>query len=400
MKPALAYKINLRLMQDYLHKHINMKKLLLLSALIIPLIASAQSPNFTMTGKIGKLTKPAKIYIDYMDNGVSHSDSTDVIDGVFKFSGNITGNAYARMALAHKGDGKERAIYTGDVIYYYFGKEQIQISSKDSLSNAVFTGSKVHDEHMAYNKAIGGSIMELTKAVNADFNSGTPEDQKDPEFKRAVDERFRLNLKNRNQKEILFAQEHPDSFFGLVALSEAQSSKEDEARIAAIYNTLNPALQATDMGKELAQRIRSKSITSIGSDAPGFTLNDVSGKPVSLSDLKGKLVLVEFWASWCGPCRAENPNLVKQYKLYKEKGFEVLAVSLDSDKAKWADAIAKDGLPWLHVSDLKGWNNAVGRLYGVRGVPASFLVSKEGKIIGLDLRGEALNAKLAEIYAK
>ena len=375
-----------------------MKRLIILTALLIPLMAAAQSANFTMTGKIGNSTTPARIYIDYMDNGTGHEDSTDLVDGVFKFSGRISGNAYARMALAHKGDGKNRAVYTGDVIYFYFGKETIQITSKDSLGNAVFSGSKVYDDHIAYNKAIGGSIMELTKAVNAEFNSGTAEDKKDPEFTKAVNDRYMLKIKNKNDKQLLFAEQHPQSFFALVALSETQGNKDNEAKIASLYSQIRPDLQATDMGKELAQRIRSKSITALGAEAPGFTLNDVNGKPVSLSDLKGKLVLIEFWASWCAPCRAENPNLVKQYKLYKEKGFEVIAVSLDSDKAKWVDAIAKDGLPWLHVSDLKGWNNAVGRLYGVRGVPASFLVSKEGKIIANDLRGETLNTRLAEIY--
>jgi thiol-disulfide isomerase/thioredoxin len=124
----------------------------------------------------------------------------------------------------------------------------------------------------------------------------------------------------------------------------------------------------------------------------------VSGKPVSLAGLKGKYVLVEFWASWCAPCRAGNPNLVKQYQLYKDKGFEIISVSLDNVKDKWVDAIAKDGLPWLQVSDLKGWNNAVGRVYGVRAVPQSFLLDKDGKIIGNTLRDESLNAKLAELF--
>ena len=375
-----------------------MKTLFLIGALLVPIIGAAQSPNFTMTGKIGTLSKPARVYIDYMDNGAGHEDSTDVIDGVFKFSGNVSGYSFARMALAHQGDGKNRAVYTGDVIYFYFSKENFQITSKDSLSNALFTGSKVYDEHKAYNKYIGGSIMELTKTVNAEFNSGTAEDKKDPAFAKAVDDRYRQKLKNKNDKQLLFAEQYPNSFFALVALSETQGNKENEAKIASLYNTLRPDLQTTDMGKELAQRIRSKSITAVGKEAPEFTLNDVNGKAVSLSSLRGKLVLIDFWASWCSPCRAENPNLVKQYKLYKDKGFEVIAVSLDSDKAKWADAITKDGLPWLHVSDLKGWNNAVGRLYGIRAVPASFLISKEGQIIANDLRGETLNAKLAEIY--
>jgi peroxiredoxin len=374
-----------------------MKLHILILAFLTPFMALAQSPNFTLSAKIGNLNKPAKAYIDYMDSGVSHEDSTELVNGAFRFSGHISGNSYARMALAPKGEGKMKAIYTGDVIYFYFGKEQVQITSKDSLSNAVFTGSKTYDAHRAYNKAIGGSIMELTKAVNADFNSGTPEDQKDTAFTKAVDARYRQNLNNRTEKQLQFAAAHPNSFFGLVALSEVMGNKQNEARMEAIYKTLSPELKATDMGKELDQRISAKRI-AMGTKAPGFTQNDVNGNPVTLSKIKGKLILVEFWASWCAPCRAENPNLVKQYNLYKDKGFQIISVSLDDKKPNWLAAIAKDGLPWTHVSDLKGWNNEVGRMYGIRSVPASFLLDGDGMIVGKDLRGESLNKKLEEVF--
>ena len=373
-----------------------MKLNLLIMTVLIPFMGTAQSNNFTMTGKIGSLSAPAMVYIDYMDNGVSHEDSTALVNGVFKFSGHINGNAYARMALAPKGDGKQRAVYTGDVIYFYFGKEQFSINAKDSLSNATFEGSKVYDEYQAYNKVIGGTIMELTKAVNLDFASGTAAQQKDTVYIKAVDTRYRKKIADRADRQFQFAKEHPSSYFAVVALSESAGSKFDVAKIEPVFNSLSEELRNSDTGKELNQRMKAARTIAMGAVAPVFTQADINGKPVSLADLKGKTVLVEFWASWCGPCRAENPNLVKQYHLYKEKGFEVLAVSLDSDKAKWADAIAKDGLPWLHVSDLKGWNNQVGRMYGVRAVPASFLVSPDGKIIGMGLRGESLNKKLAE----
>ena len=379
-----------------------MKKELFLLSAVLPAFAMAQQTNFSISGKIGKLNPPAKVYIDYSSmEGGGGTDSADVVNGVFSIKGQITGYGYARMGLDHEGKGKQHTVYMGDTHYFYFGAgENLKITSKDSLLNASYKGSKVYDAYMAYNKFIGGSIMELTKAVNAAFNAGTEEQKKDSNFLKMVDQRFRQNLSNRNEKQILFAEQNPGSYFSVVALSEAAGTKLDVARIEPIFNVIDEQWRNTDAGKELVQRMASVSLTAVGSAAPDFTQANVEGKPVALKDFKGKYVLVEFWASWCSPCRAENPNLVKQYAQYKEKGFEILSVSLDSEKDKWIDAIQKDGLPWTHVSDLKGWNNTVGRLYGVRAVPASFLVGPDGKIVGKDLRGESLNKKLEEVMGE
>jgi len=137
----------------------------------------------------------------------------------------------------------------------------------------------------------------------------------------------------------------------------------------------------------------------IGAVAPDFTQNDTEGNPVKLSSFRGKYVLVDFWASWCGPCRAENPNVVNAFNQYKDKGFTVLGVSLDDEKGKqkWLDAIKKDGLTWTHVSDLKYWNNEVSKAYGIRSIPQNVLLDPNGVIIGKNLRGKALLDKLAEI---
>ncbi|MBW8684512.1 redoxin domain-containing protein [Chitinophaga rhizophila] len=377
-----------------------MKKALLLTAALIPMLAVAQSKKFTITGKIGSLNAPARVYFDWTDfqnAGGGKEDSADVVNGTFKFTGEMSGVATCRMALAHHGDGKMKAVYTGDVIYFNFGKENITITSKDSLSNAVFKGSKIHAEEDAYNKEIGGTVMAITKQANVDFSAGTAEQRADTNFIKTIDQRFRKRMHDRTAAQLKYAKEHPNSIFGLIALSEAINASRDMDQIIAAYEGLNPQFRNSKKGQELDKRIKSVKLTTPGAEAPDFTMNDVNGKPVSLKDLRGKLVLLEFWASWCGPCRAENPNLREQYKMYKDKGFEILGVSLDSDKGKWVDAIAKDGIPWIHVSDLKGWSNEAGILYGVSGVPAGFLIGPDGKVVGNNLRGESLNKKLAEL---
>jgi peroxiredoxin len=137
-----------------------------------------------------------------------------------------------------------------------------------------------------------------------------------------------------------------------------------------------------------------------GQPAPDFTMNDTTGKAFQLSSLKGSFVLVDFWASWCRPCRAENPNVVAAFNKFKGKGFTVLGVSLDSEREKWLKAIATDHLTWNHVSDLAGWKNQAAQLYGVMSIPGNFLLDKEGKIVAANLRGEALEQKLTELLMK
>ncbi len=165
-----------------------------------------------------------------------------------------------------------------------------------------------------------------------------------------------------------------------------------------VYADLSKRFPGSKYLLNLKKNVESYGKVTDGVLAPDFTLTTNEGKPMALSSLRGKIVLIDFWASWCGPCRKENPNVINVYKNFHAKGFEILGVSLDDKKDKWLDAIAKDGLPWYHVSDLKGWESDVAKLYGVDAIPFTVLLDKEGKIIAKGLRGKNLEAKLEQLF--
>ncbi len=162
--------------------------------------------------------------------------------------------------------------------------------------------------------------------------------------------------------------------------------------VLSLHDELNSFLAQSDANQT------SKSIIIIGQLAPEIALPSPSGQIIKLSSLRGKIVLLDIWAAWCPPCREENPNLVLIYQKYHSKGFEIYQVSLDRTKDDWVKGIQEDGLNWLHVSDLKYWNSSIVSLYGIQGIPANFLLDKEGKVIASNLRGSALSEKLAEIF--
>ncbi|MGN6416989.1 MAG: redoxin domain-containing protein [Pseudobacter sp.] len=165
-----------------------------------------------------------------------------------------------------------------------------------------------------------------------------------------------------------------------------------------MYEGLDATVKSSLQGQELTRRMELLKKLKTGNKALPFAQTAVDGKTITLENYKGKYVLLEFWASWCGPCRAENPNLRKQVDIFGPKGFNVLGISLDKTRDPWIKAIEKDGLTWTQVSDLKGWNNQVAVAYGVKAVPANFLIDPSGNIIAQDLRGEVLNEKLKEIF--
>lgn len=171
----------------------------------------------------------------------------------------------------------------------------------------------------------------------------------------------------------------------------------DPGEFLPVYKKFPEEVKQSTWAKVLKEKLDASSATAIGEKAPEITGENPEGKEISLSGMKGKLTLIDFWASWCGPCRQENPNVVKLYEAYHPKGFNILGVSLDKDAESWKKAIADDQLEWEHVSDLKGWNSELSAPYSVRAIPFTVLIDENGTIIAKNLRGRALEEKVAEI---
>lgn len=369
-----------------------MKRILASIALIAVLISviscnKKKTDGFTIDGTITGADN-AWVFLQKREEGkMITADSVQIKEGKFAFTGKVDLPEIYYLKMNEV----EEALP--------FFIENAAITMKvyaDSIDKSLVTGSVSHDTYTGYKKdemvysqkmeELYGNYMD---AKGAHDTASVEKIEAAYDSVQNAQSKFTKEYILKNGKSVVAA---------YLAIGNAYAySLED---LKAINKAMDPSIANSVYVKKLAEREMILGTVQPGQPAPDFTMNDTIGKPVSLSSFKGKLVLVDFWASWCGPCRAENPNVVAAFKKYNSKGFTVLGVSLDTDKTKWFDAIAKDGLTWHQVSDLIGWDNAAAKQYGVMSIPANFLIDQEGKIIASDLRGEALANKLKELLGE
>lgn len=357
-----------------------MKKKNLYSMIMLVLLCAlsliSQAQNTLLSGQI-KGIAGATVKIAYRLNGGFKTDSLIADQDGFTWKANwkepqlisltVDNHSYSYFV------GPGRSLLTG---------------AKNATSSYKLTGSPMQQDAEAF----GASIKDLgdrEQVLSASYRKGSAEE------KAVLGKELEALKTQKKLKANEFIANHPKSFFSIYLIAGRSSYGYGEVK--PLYDKLDASAKQTEAGKNLAQTLETLKKSLIGNQIADFIQADTSGKPVKLSSFRGKYVLVDFWASWCGPCRAENPNVLKVYNAYKDKGFTVVGISLDDKAANWKKAIRDDQMPWTQLSDLKGWKNEISTSYGIQGIPSNLLIDPSGKIIAKDLRGVMLENKMKEL---
>lgn len=370
----------------------NIKKIIPAVLFLLPVALHAQQ-GYTINGKVGDLNSPAKVYLRYANK----IDSAELKNGRFLFTGKASEPVFAALSVKHQ-KSDTSLLMLRDVLVFYLENAKMNIVANDSVKHATIKGSPLNDDNQNLNELLKTTKEGITK-LRTEWTGIKRDESNGEAYDKAADSlrKFMADYKQINNE---FIAAHPNSYVSLMAFTNNSLGYNfDIAEAEKQFNKFSAALRNTEAGKKAAEKISIASRSQIGVMAADFQQKDLQDKPVKLSDFKGKYVLVDFWASWCKPCRMENPNLVEAYKNYKDKNFTIFSVSLDDEKAKqaWINAIAKDNMTWPQASDLQGWKNSAAILYGIDAIPSNFLVDPSGKIIARNLRGDELNKKLSEI---
>jgi peroxiredoxin len=363
--------------------------------------AVAQEKPFKLDVKGSEVPAKAKVFIRYMVDRKLVLDSIQFEKNEFHYKGNI--NEPTHVSLFYSADGtsffnrkggplEKIAFYvdpTDPVTKVKFAKSFKQASVKSGLLQEAF---QKYSDHLAnYDQ----QLENLSAQRSTLYNATVKDDQA---IQKVLEQMDQVN-DQKSEAKVVFIRENPSSYFSLLALNEVAGYSIDVPQVEPLYLALSSSLRGSALGTELGKNIEIAKTLGIGKMAPDFAQLDPDGKTIKLSDFRGKYVLLDFWASWCVPCRAENPNLVKAYAAFKSDKFDILGVSLDKEgkREAWLKAVEKDGLTWPQVSDLKGWSNEASQLYSIKAIPQNYLIGPDGKIVAINLKGEQLTKKLQEL---